>query len=139
MVCWLPQRFDDLIYRIDVLHHDERGLDRDSDYILIFEDNEKIVGVVIPDGGSFNSCIKTGYENIFSQMIDLSEKELQPLFKRDENGDINFLVVSHDSLTYQKEELTDALLTDYETAMTLFQFDSSKRILTEANNFLLSK
>ncbi len=105
MVCWLPQRFDDLIYRIDVLHHDERGLDRDSDYILIFEDNDEIVGVVIPDGGSFNSCIKTGYENIFSQMLDLSEKELQPLFKRDENGDINFLVVSHDSLEYQKEEL----------------------------------
>ena len=105
MVCWLPQRFDDLIYRIDVLHHDERGLDRDSDYILIFEDNEKIVGVVIPDGGSFNSCIKNGYENIFSQMLDLSEKELQLLFKRDENGDINFLVVSHDSLGYQAEEL----------------------------------
>lgn len=41
--------------------------------------------------------------------------------------------------TYQKEELTDALLLDYETAMTLFQFDSSKRILTEANNFLLGR
>ena len=41
--------------------------------------------------------------------------------------------------TYQKEELTDALLSDYETAMTLFQFESSKRILTEANNFLLGR
>ena len=40
------------------------------------------------------------------------------------------------AFTYQKEELTDALLVDYETAMTLFQFDSSKRILTEANIFL---
>jgi len=40
---------------------------------------------------------------------------------------------------YQKEELTDALLVDYETAISLFQFDSSKRILTEANNFLLGK
>ena len=38
--------------------------------------------------------------------------------------------------TYQKEELTDALLLDYETAMTLFQFESSKRILSEVNNFL---
>lgn len=38
---------------------------------------------------------------------------------------------------YQKEELTDALLVDYETAMNLFQFESSKRIMTEANNFLL--
>ena len=25
MVSWLPQRFDDLLYRIDVLYHDERG------------------------------------------------------------------------------------------------------------------
>ena len=41
--------------------------------------------------------------------------------------------------TYQKEELTDALLFDYETAMTLFQFESSKRILTEAHNFLLGR
>ena len=41
--------------------------------------------------------------------------------------------------TYQKEELTDALLTDYETAMNLFQFESSKRILIEANNFLLGR
>lgn len=41
--------------------------------------------------------------------------------------------------TYQKEELTDALLLDYETAMTLFHFDSSRRILTEANNFLLGE
>ena len=40
---------------------------------------------------------------------------------------------------YQKEELTDALLVDYKTAMTLFQFESSKRILTEANNFLLGR
>ena len=46
---------------------------------------------------------------------------------------------SNQEFTYQKEELTDALLTDYETAMTLFQFDSSKRILTEANTFLLSR
>lgn len=46
---------------------------------------------------------------------------------------------SNQDFTYQKEELTDALLADYETAMTLFQFESSKRILTEANNFLLTR
>ena len=28
MVSWLPQRFDDLIYRIDVLYHDERGKEK---------------------------------------------------------------------------------------------------------------
>ena len=76
-----------------------------SDYIYIFEDNKEIVGVILPDGDSFNSCIKKGYEKIFSKMLDLSEKKLLPLFKKDENGEIDFLVISHDSLEYQAEEL----------------------------------
>lgn len=46
---------------------------------------------------------------------------------------------SNQEFAYQKEELTDALLVDYKTAMDLFQFESSKRILTEANNFLLGR
>lgn len=46
---------------------------------------------------------------------------------------------NNQEFTYQKEELTDALLLDYETAMTLFQFESNKKILTEANNFLLGR
>lgn len=37
---------------------------------------------------------------------------------------------------YQKEELSNAELVDYETAIALFQFESSKRILKEANDFL---
>lgn len=39
-------------------------------------------------------------------------------------------------ISYQKEELTSAELIDYESAISLFQFESSKRILTEANDFL---
>lgn len=105
MVCWLPQRFDDLIFRIDTLYHDERGGEKSQDYIYIFEDDNEIVGIILPDGDSFNSCIKTGYEKVFSKMLDLSEKELLPLFNKDENGEVNFLVVSHDSLEYQREEL----------------------------------
>ena len=106
MVSWLPERFDDLIYRIDTLYHDERGKERSSDYIYIFEDdNSNIIGLIIPDGDSFNTCIKNGYENIFSSMLDLVEKELKPLFEKEEDGSINFLVVSHDSLPNQKEEL----------------------------------
>ena len=42
------------------------------------------------------------------------------------------------TFSYQKGELTDALLLDYETAITMFQYESSKRILTEANNFLIA-
>ena len=38
-------------------------------------------------------------------MLDVGEEELKPLFKKEEDGTINFLVVSHDSLKYQAEEL----------------------------------
>jgi hypothetical protein len=105
MVCWLPQRFDDLVYRIETLYKIERGKEASSDYIFIFEENDEIVGVLLPDGDSFNSAIKKGYEYIFPQMLDIGEKELYPLFEMDENGEINFCVVSHDCLTYQAEEL----------------------------------
>lgn len=106
MVSWLPQRFDDLIYRIDVLYHDERGKERNSDYTYLFEDDSNnIVGLVVPDGDSFNTCIKKGYEDLFSSMLDLGEKELRPLFDKEKDGKINFLVVSHDSLKNQQEEL----------------------------------
>lgn len=105
MVSWLPERFDDLIYRIDVLYHDERGKERSSDYIFLFLDNDNIVGTIFPDGDSFNTCIKNGYENIFSLMLDIGEKELKPLFDKEDDGSINFLVVSHDSLKYQTDEL----------------------------------
>ncbi len=105
LLCWLPARFDDLIFRIDTLYHNERGLQKSQDFIYIFEEDNQIVGIIVPDGDSFNSCIKSGYENIFSQMLDLAEKELQPLFEKDANGDIDFLVISHDSLKYQADEL----------------------------------
>lgn len=39
-------------------------------------------------------------------------------------------------ISYQKEELLSAPLVSYEEAMALFVFESSKRILTEAYEFL---
>ena len=106
MASWLPQRFDDLIYRIDVLYHDERGQEKSANYTYLFEDEaSNIIGIVVPDGDSFNTCIKKGYENIFGAMLDLGEKELKPLFEKEADGTINFLVVSHDSIENQQEEL----------------------------------
>lgn len=105
MLCWLPERFDDLIFRVDVLYKEERGQKASADYIYLFEKNHEIVGVILPDGDSFNSCIKNGYEFLFKEMLDLAEKELLPLFSTDENGEVPFLVISHDSLSYQAEEL----------------------------------
>lgn len=81
MECWLPERFDDLIFRIDTLYKVERGKEASQAYIYIFEEDNQIVGVILSDGDFFNSSIKNGYENIFPQMLDLSEKELLPLFE----------------------------------------------------------
>ena len=39
-------------------------------------------------------------------------------------------------IQYQKEELLDARLMTFEEAMNVFQWESSKVILTEANNYL---
>lgn len=43
---------------------------------------------------------------------------------------------NNQEFNYQKEELSNAELIDYETALALFLFESSKRILKEANDFL---
>lgn len=104
MTCWLPERFDDLIYRIDTLHAKERSGKASQDYIRIFEENDEIIGLILPDGDSFNSCIKRGCESIFERMLDVGERELLPLFCSTD-GKIDFLVISHDSLRYQSEAL----------------------------------
>ena len=41
-------------------------------------------------------------------------------------------------IRFQKEELLEAPLLTYEEAMERFQFESSRRILREANDFLLA-
>ena len=67
MVSWLPARFDDLIFRVDTLYRDERGLPASQDYIYIFEDDNEIIGLIIPDGDCFNSCIKMAMRGYFQK------------------------------------------------------------------------
>lgn len=43
---------------------------------------------------------------------------------------------SNQELNFQKEELVGAYLMSFDDAMEVFQFESLKRILTEANNFI---
>ena len=69
MSCWLPQRFDDLIFRIDTLYKIERGKEASQDYIYIFEEDNEIVGLILPDADSCNTSIKEGYEHIFSEIV----------------------------------------------------------------------
>lgn len=100
MSCWLPQRLDDLIFRLD-----NQSQKKSANFIYLCEETDKIVALIIPDEDSFNSCIKRGYEYIFGEMVAFAEKNLIPLFDQDTDKTINFLVVSHDSMTYQANEL----------------------------------
>ena len=62
MSCWLPQRFDDFIFRIGNMERHKKSIE----FIYLFEEKDKIVGLIAPDGETFNSCIKNGYEYISS-------------------------------------------------------------------------
>lgn len=42
-------------------------------------------------------------------------------------------------ISCQREEVSDAFLLDYESALFLLTFEGSRRILTEANNFLTKR
>ena len=101
MSCWLPQRFDDFVFRIGNMERHKKSIE----FIYLFEEGDKIVGLIAPDGETFNSCIKNGYEHIFGKMVDFAEKELIPLHKKNEDGTYDFYVISHDSMTYQAKEL----------------------------------
>ena len=89
--CWLPQRFDDFIFRIGNMERHKRSID----FIYLCEEDDKLVGLIVPDDASFNSCIKTGYEHVFGPMVAFAEKNLSPLFEKDKNGPNDFFVVSH--------------------------------------------
>ncbi len=58
--------------------------------------------------------------------------------KKDTMKEIVYFLGTYEDQTpvYQKEELTGAFLHTYDEAMALFQYESSKRLLTEANDFL---
>ena len=53
---------------------------------------------------------------------------------------IYFLAEFYDEkVVYPEQEILDVKLLDYQTAISLIKHDSTKRILTNANNFLLRK
>lgn len=53
---------------------------------------------------------------------------------------IYFLAEFYDEkVVYPEQEILDVKLLDYQTAINIIKHDSTKRILTHANNFLLNK
>ena len=106
MTSWLPERFHDLIYRMDT-YYEEKNQPKSSDYIFMWEDNNEIVGCILPDGDAIYMSIKNGYENIYGDMVKYAEENCKPLFERDSDGSIDFVVIANDSLTYRTNYLKD--------------------------------
>ena len=106
MTSWLPERLHDLIYRMDTQYTDE-GNPRSSDYIFIWEDNNEIVGAILPDGDAIYISIKNGYENLFESIVNYAEENCKPLFKKEDDGRIDFVVIANDSLNYRRKYLEE--------------------------------
>ena len=104
MTSWLPERLHDLIYRMDT-YYAEQGKPKSSDYIFIWEDNNEIVGCILPDGDAIYMSIKKGYESLYKTVVSYAEENCKPLFKKENDGKIDFLVIANDSLKYRKEYL----------------------------------
>lgn len=74
---WLAQRWEDMEYRVNILYTKERNQISWHDYIMIWEDDDKIVAVCNNEGG--NECwmhIHNGYEYLFSEMLSWAEKNI---------------------------------------------------------------
>ncbi|MBP5654268.1 MAG: GNAT family N-acetyltransferase [Clostridiales bacterium] len=104
MTSWLPERLNDLIWRMDVQYTDA-GLLRSSDFIYLWEDEGRIAGCILPDGDAVYISLDKDYEDLYGSMVRFAEENLLPLFSPDEDGTIDFLVINNDSLTSRKAYL----------------------------------
>ena len=104
MTSWLPERLHDLIFRMDT-QYTAAGKLKSSDYIFIWEDNNEIVGCILPDGDAIYMSIKKGYEDLYKSIVNYAEEHCKPLFTKEDDGTIDFVVIANDSLKYRKEYL----------------------------------
>lgn len=104
MTSWLPERLHDLIYRMDTQYTDAGSL-KSSDYIFLWKNNNEIVGCILPDGDAIYISIKKEYEDLYKTIVNYAEENCKPLFKKDDDGSIDFLVIVNDSLKNRKKYL----------------------------------
>ena len=74
MTSWLPERLNDLVFRMDT-QYIEAGDLKSSDYIFIWEDNNEIVGCILPDGDAIYISIKKGYEDLYKSIVNYAEEK----------------------------------------------------------------
>ena len=104
MTSWLPERLHDLIFRMTAQELDG-GKPKSTDYIYLWEEDNNIVGCILPDGDAIYMSIKNGYEKLFKSIVSYAEENCKPLFTKKADGTIDFVIIANDSLNYRKEYL----------------------------------
>lgn len=104
MTSWLPERLHDLIFRMTAQELG-KGKPKSYDYIYLWEEDDKIVACILPDGDTIYISIKNGYENLFKSIVSYAEEKCKPLFTREEDETVDFVIATNDSLNYRKEYL----------------------------------
>jgi hypothetical protein len=91
--CWLPQRWEDMEYRIRTLYLD-RGESDWHESIQIWEDNDQVVGICHgEDKMTTFTQIRKGFEKLFPEMLDWVESVR------------NTKIVALESCDYKNKEL----------------------------------
>ena len=74
---WLPQRFEDMEYRVNTLFMEGGAVNWHS-CIRLWEEGGNLVGVAVgEDEANLFPCIKAGYEALFIKMLDWKERMLK--------------------------------------------------------------
>lgn len=105
-VTWLPQRLQDLLFRVGAQEADE-GRPRPLEAIFLWEEDAEIIACILPDGENIYLSIKDGFEQIFPSMIAFGEKNCLSLFAMAEDGTVKIWFAVSDSLPYAEKTLQD--------------------------------
>lgn len=99
--CWLPERFEDLVFRIDVLIEVDRKQIASQEYIYYWEENDRVVAIALADGESMYPYASNGYEYLYNDIVKYIEKEIANKFTKSEE----ILVITHESVVDANEAL----------------------------------
>lgn len=109
---WLPQRLHDILYRMGA-QEECNGSQRSADYIFLWEEDEKIVACILPDGENIYISIRDGYEALLCSIVVFSEEHCLPLFRKPDDGSVKFWIAINDRSEYMREFLARSGYTEY--------------------------
>lgn len=106
-VSWLPERLHDMCFRISAQESDQR-IERSVDYMFLWKEGERIAACILPDGENIYFSIEEGYEYLFNEMLDYSEKHCIPLFHTSPDGSVKFWTAVSSRSEYMQDILQAA-------------------------------